>query len=121
MSKKILIVEDETDFAELLKYRLKSNNYEVLLAENGAVALEKARRERPNLILLDIKMPIEDGVSTYEKLKEYEETKNIPVIAITALPNPKVKERILSMGASGYITKPYDDNDLMYNIRKALR
>ncbi|MBN1872320.1 MAG: response regulator [Candidatus Omnitrophica bacterium] len=119
MAKKILIVDDETDFVELLKYRLATNKFDVTVAENGVIALEKARKERPDLILLDIKMPIEDGVSTYEQLKEHDETKDIPVIFITAFPNIAVKERVLKMGARDYITKPYDDDDLLEKVRKA--
>ena len=121
MPKKILIVDDEEDFVELLKYRLTTNKFDVSVAENGATALEKAKKEKPDLIFLDIKMPIEDGVSTFTHLKEQAETKDIPVIFITAFPSATVKEKVLNMGAKDYIAKPYDDDDLMQRINKAVK
>jgi len=76
------------------------------------------RKEKFDLILLDIRMPIEDGVSAFEKLKKREETKDIPVIFITAFSYPEVKEKVLSMGAADYILK--NDDEKMVEIIKGI-
>jgi len=121
MVKKILIVDDETDFIELLEYKLKSDRFDVSIAENGIIAFKMAKKEKFDLILLDVKMPKQDGVSTFEQLKADNETKNIPVIFITAFPDAEVKKKVMDMGAKDYIAKSYDDGELLLRLNRVLR
>jgi len=121
MIKKILVVDDEKDFLELLSYRLAASDYMISIADNGSKAFIKAKEEKPDLILMDVKMPVEDGVSACRRLKEDSRTRNIPVIIISAFPNPEVKTKLLDMGVKDYITKPYNDNELLEKIRNLTR
>lgn len=121
MKKKILVVDDERSIVKLLSLRLRAQNYEVIKAYDGYQCIEAAKTELPDLILLDIKMPNGGGIKAFENMQNIKETKNIPVIFITAFPKPEVKELVLKMGASGFITKPFDGELLKAKIKKVLQ
>jgi len=120
MKKKVLVVDDETQIVRLLSLRLQANNYEVALAYDGYQCIQMARIEKPDLILLDIKMPMGGGVKAFENLRADKLTEKIPVIFITAYPTSEVKKQVLEMGAEGFISKPFDSEELMSKIRSTI-
>lgn len=118
--KKILIADDDLDFVELLTSRLRANSYEVITASSGVLAVTEAVKEKPDLVILDIKMPSGGGVSVYEQLKKYIKTLFIPVIFITAYPSDEIREKVIEMGAEDFISKPFNPDELLFKVRKAL-
>ena len=109
-AKKILVVEDNEDTREILLYRLRSmGNYEVLLASNGKEALEMAARSHPDLIVMDLKMPVMDGWDATKELRRTEWGKDLPVIALTAQAMERDEQKALDAGCSDYIAKPILD------------
>lgn len=115
---RILLVDDEPDFVELLKFGLEKNGYNVVTANNGREALVKAEKERPDLILLDILMPQMDGYTALRELKSRDETREIPVLVLTA---KQGMEQLFSVeGITDYIMKPFNDEDLLLRIKRAL-
>src|ERR1044071_4004704 len=120
--KKILIVDDSAIVLKTLSMKLKSNGYDVLTAEDGAVAVSTARRERPDLILLDLVFPPDvahgggvawDGFLIMDWLKRMEEAKNIPIIIITGNKSEEFKTRSMAAGAVGYFQKPLNNDELL--------
>lgn len=118
MKKRILVVDDEKSIVRLLSIRLHSQNYEVLTAYDGSQCVKVAKAEKPDLILLDIKMPSGSGIKAFENLQNFKETKDIPVIFITAYPKPELKDLVFEMGATGFVTKPFNGELLMSRIKK---
>ncbi len=109
-AKKILVVEDNEDTREILLYRLKSmGNYEVLLASNGKEAMEIATQTKPDLVIMDLKMPVMDGWETTKALRKTDWGKELPVIALTAQAMERDEEKALSAGCNDYIAKPIMD------------
>ena len=121
MGKKILVIDDEPLVVEVLKIRLRMNNYQVITACDGVEGVERALREKPDLIILDIVMPGLDGYQVCQKLKEDGKTKTIPVIILTALGQSAERKKGFSFGAYDYIFKPYDDEELLNSIERALK
>ena len=119
--KKILLVDDEIQLADMVKMRLEANNYDVITASGGIEGLEKAEKDDPDLILLDILMPGMDGYQTLEKLKENSETKSIPVIMLTAKGQADDLTRSVSLGAIDYVVKPFSPVKLLEKIKRALQ
>jgi DNA-binding response OmpR family regulator len=107
MVQRILIVDDENDFIELLRYKLAGHGYELIVAHDGVHALSQARQLRPDLILLDILLPDLDGLSVCEILRRQPSTKKIPVIFMSALTS-EVTRRTVAMQAEDFFTKPLD-------------
>ena len=118
---KILIVDDEPRNVRVLQVRLKSEGYDIIMAENGAEALEKTRKEQPDLILLDVMMPNMNGYEVCETLRADEATRFIPVIMVTALHEREHKLQGLEAGADDFITKPPDTVELSTRVRSLLR
>ena len=115
--KKILVADDEPEIVDIVK-RMLEDEYEVITAYDGEEALEKAKKEKPDLILLDILMPKLDGWETLKKLKEDEELKNIPVSMLTALPltPDDTKEKPIDK-IENYIVKPFTKETLLKKIK----
>lgn len=122
-AKKILVVEDNEDTREILLYRIKSmGNYEVLLAAHGKEALEIADQSRPDLVIMDLKMPVLDGWETTRALRRTDWGKDLPIIALTAQAMEKDEEKALSAGCSDYIAKPVMDYKILQRkIEKFLK
>lgn len=118
--KKILVVEDETDIAEGIKARLALDNYDVVFAVDGKMAVEKARSEKPDLIILDVMIPLINGYDVCKILKDSKETKGIPILILTALPHVEDAEKAFSAGADDFLNKPYSNDRLMQKIAKLL-
>ena len=112
MKKKILIVDDEPGIVRLLSKRLKKKNYEVIEAYDGVQCIQIAKEENPDLILLDIKMPVMSGIAVFEELIRLDTTKDLRVIFMTAFPKLEMKNQVLRMGAKGFISKPFISKDL---------
>jgi DNA-binding response OmpR family regulator len=107
MVPRILIVDDENDFIELLQYKLAGHGYDLIVANDGVHALSQARTLKPDLILLDILLPDLDGLSVCEILRRQPSTKKIPVIFMSALTGD-VTKRTAVMHAQDFFTKPLD-------------
>lgn len=105
MVNRILIVDDENDFIELLRYKLAGRGYDFIVANDGVHALSQARQLKPDLILLDILLPDLDGLSVCEILKRQPATKSIPIIFMSAL-SSNVTRRTVAMQAEDFFTKP---------------
>ncbi len=118
--RKILVADDNPDIVELLSSRLKANQYEVVTADSGVNTLLRTIEEKPDLLILDIKMPSGTGVGVYENLRRNTKTKDIPVIFITAYASKEIEEQVNEMGAIGFLAKPFDANELLDMIKKAI-
>ena len=119
---KIMIVDDDEDIctvAELAARRI--GNWEVVVATSGEEALAKARSDRPDVILLDAMMPVLDGPATMAKLREDPATATIPVIFLTAKKADADKKYGERIGGDVYLTKPYNQNELLHVVDKLLR
>lgn len=118
--KKILVVDDEPDIVSSLSIRLRALGYEVITASDGKEALEKARAENPDLVLLDIMLPKLDGYKVCRMLKFDEKYKHIPIVLITAKVEDAHRKMGLEMGADAYINKPFVPEELMAVVQKLL-
>src|SRR5271156_965866 len=119
MTSRILLVDDENDFIELLRYKLAGQGCDFLVANDGVHALSQARQFKPDLILLDILLPDLDGLSVCEILKRQPSTKKIPVIFMSAL-SSEVTKRTAAMQAEDFFTKPLDLERLVNRVRSLL-
>lgn len=117
---KILLVEDEPDIIRLVKFTLEQKNFEVVATSNGLAAIEIASTEKPDLILLDVMMPVINGYETCGRLKKNEKTKDIPVIILSAKAQKKEVDRALKVGAADFIAKPFSPRELREKIEKIL-
>ncbi len=116
--KRILIVEDNDLNLKLFREMLTYGGYEVIEASNGNEGVEKAVRERPDLILMDIQMPGVNGITAIKKMKEMPELKDMPIIAITAYAMSGDRDQFLSRGFTDYIPKPVKISDLLEKVKK---
>jgi two-component system alkaline phosphatase synthesis response regulator PhoP len=120
-SHKVLVVDDESDILELLEYNLTKEGYEVKTAIDGKTAVEKAQKFQPQLILLDIMMPNQDGVETCRQLRETPESANAFIIFLTAGSEEYSEVAAFENGADDYITKPIKPRALMSRINAYFR
>ena len=120
MAKKILIADDEPNILKLLFSRLKAAHYEVIGAYDGVQAIKLAHQEKPDLAILDIRMPAGGGLTVCEHLSSSLETAFIPVIFITAHPSDEVRQKVAELGAVDFVTKPFDADELLAKVKKAL-
>ncbi|MFC2052015.1 response regulator [Chloroflexota bacterium] len=123
---KILLVDDDADFIESIKIVLDSKPYEVITAVNGAEALRKAREENPDLILLDVIMPVEDGFTAAEQIKKDPQLAKIPVLMLTSYSAKGAETSIprsrgYGLEAEDYIEKPVSPQDLLAIMDKYLK
>ena len=118
MPRKILIVKDETNIADLINLYLKKEGYETMVANDGGKALELYRLFRPDLVLLDIMLPVLDGWSVCAKIRETDAT---PIIMLTAKGETIDKVSGLEMGADDYIVKPFEMKELLARVHAVLR
>jgi CheY-like chemotaxis protein len=120
MAKKILIVDDDKQIVLLLASRLRANQYEIVVAFDAVQAIAQAFAEKPDLILLDMKMPAGSGISVMDSLRNSVNTAVTPIIVITAYPSPEIQQAVKKMGAAGFISKPFKAEDVLSRIRRAL-
>ncbi len=120
MTKRILVVDDEIEFSELLQFRLRSLNCEVLAAATGTEALNTARSELPDVILLDLLLPDFDGLTLCEILRRRSPTREIPIILITAVTSEATQQAAKIAGVSGFLGKPLDFDRLREQLEMVL-
>ncbi len=121
MSKKrILVVDDEVDLVETLTFRLEANGYEVIKAHDGQVGLDIAKKDKPDLMILDLMLPKMDGYKVCGLLKADARYKKIPIIMFTARAQESDKKIGEEVGADAYITKPFDPQVLLAKIKELL-
>ena len=118
--KRILIVDDEVDLVELVKLRLEANGYEVMVAGDGQSGLDKARTEKPDLIVLDVMLPKIDGYKVCRMLKFDEKYRHIPIIMFTARAQESDRKTGEQVGADAYITKPFEPEALLSKMADLL-
>ena len=106
---------------KILGMRLRANGYQVIAAHDGAKTIELAHQEKPDLIILDIKMPDKDGYTIFEDLKTFANTTSIPVIFFSALPPEQAQDKATQLGADGFISKSADPYDMLTKIKEILR
>ncbi|MEK6581513.1 MAG: response regulator transcription factor [Nitrospirota bacterium] len=120
-TKKILIVDDEPDLAELVSYNLKKEGFEVSSASDGEEALKKIRKGNFNLVILDLMLPGIQGMELCRILRNDPKTKHLPIIMLTAKGEDVDKILVLEMGADDYIAKPFSPRELVARVKAVLR
>ncbi|MEE9192544.1 MAG: response regulator [Candidatus Aerophobetes bacterium] len=118
--KKALIVEDNQDSQFLLTVLIKSMGFSAILANNGMEAVEKAIEEKPHLILMDIMLPGIDGREATRRIRSNQETKEIPILAVTAITDKSQLRECIKAGCNDYILKPFNNKDLQEKILAVL-
>jgi DNA-binding response OmpR family regulator len=118
MAKRILLVDDERDLIEMVTFRLEAAGYQVIKAFDGQEALNKAKKEKPDLIILDLMLPKMDGCKVCGLLKSDARYNKIPIIIFTARAQESDQKTDMEIGANAYITKPFDSNILMAKIKE---
>lgn len=118
---KILVVEDERNIFELIKFNLENNGYEVIGVDDGALAIDTILSERPKLVVLDLMLPNKDGMSICREVRETAEIKKTPIIILTAKETEFDKVLGLELGADDYITKPFSVKELIARVKALLR
>ena len=119
MLAKVLIVDDEKGVRDLLQSFLKTTGYQAIMASSGEEAIELAKSESPNAILLDVKMPGIDGIETCRRLRAEEQTRYIPVIMVTAFGTTETEAT--NAGADDLINKPFNLTDLAVRVKSLIR
>ena len=121
MSKRILVVEDQEDNRRILRDLLMSADYEIMEAENGEEALTAAAKQRPDLILMDIHLPIMDGYEATRRIKADPTLTHVPIIAVTSHALSGAKARAQAAGCDDFVPKPFSPRQLLAKIRQLLR
>ena len=120
MAKKVLIVDDEPSIIVALQFLMEQNGYETLVAFSGEEAMETIARQHPDLILLDIMLPVVDGFEVCQRVRENSEWKDIRIVLVTALGSEANAAKGLALGADAYITKPFANADLLAKVKELL-
>jgi len=121
MSKKILIAEDNDFNLRVVELVLKAHGYDTISAPDGQKAVELAKTEQPDLVLMDLQMPTMDGITATKLIKEDSQTKAIPVVALTAHAMADDEEKALAAGCDGYIVKPIDTRLLTQQLESFMK
>ena len=120
MAKKILVTDDEANIVMMVETRLKKQGYAVITANSGATALEQVKKDRPDLIILDVMMPPPNGFQVCRQLKDDEQYKDIPIILLTAKSSESDQFWGMESGADAYVTKPYNPEELLSKVKDLL-
>jgi two-component system, cell cycle response regulator DivK len=120
MSKRILVVEDQEDNRQILRDLLGNAGYDLVEAVDGEQALATYAKQRPDLILMDIQLPVMDGYETTRRIRADPEAKGIPIIAVTSYALAGDEAKALEAGCNDYITKPYSPRALLAKVREYL-
>lgn len=121
MDKRILVVDDEPDIVKVVAFRLKKKGYAVIVAVDGHEGLEKAEKEKPDLILLDLQLPGMNGEEVCAKIRSNQNLKQIPIIFLTASQSVNVKDKAKQLGANDYLIKPFTPEDLFAKVAKHIK
>ncbi len=120
MTKRILVVEDQEDNRQIIRDMLAGTDYEIIEAENGEEALAAVAKQRPDLILMDIQLPIMDGYTATRRIKADPALRSIPVIAVTSYALSGEDKKAREAGCDAYIPKPYSPRELLAKVRQYL-
>ena len=120
MSKCILVVEDQEDNRQILRDLLGNAGYELTEAENGEEAIAAVAKRRPDLILMDIQLPIIDGYETTRRIRTNPDLKSVPIIAVTSYALAGDEDKARAAGCDGYVSKPYSPRELLAKVRTYL-
>jgi two-component system, cell cycle response regulator DivK len=120
MSKRILVVEDQQDNRRILRDLLGNAGYELIEAESGEEALTAVEAQRPDLILMDIQLPVMDGYEATRRIRSNPELKSIPIIAVTSYALSGDEAKALAAGCTAYITKPFSPRALLAKVQEHL-
>ena len=120
MSKRILVVEDQEDNRQIIRDMLSATDYQITEAENGEEALAAVAKQRPDLILMDIQMPIMDGYEATRRIKADPGLRSVPIIAITSYALSGDEQKARAAGCDDYVPKPYSPRQLLAKIRQYL-
>lgn len=118
--KKIVIVDDEPNIVMALEYTFKKNNFEVFIARDGQEALDTLQNHHPDIIILDVMMPMVDGYSTLEQIKKNPELENCKVVFLSAKNKEQDIEKGIALGANLYITKPFSLKKLVEQVQELI-
>ena len=121
MEDTVLIVEDEADVVDLLRYNLSKAGFAVLIASDGLTGLDMARTKRPDVVILDLMLPGIDGHSICKALKKDPNTEPIPILMLTAKGQPEERVKGLEIGADDYVTKPFSPRELVLRVQALIR
>jgi len=116
----ILTVDDSSSMRSMIKFTLGESGYHCDEAENGAIALEKAQEKKYDLILMDINMPVMDGIEAIGYLREMDQYKNKPIIVLSTESGKEIKAKGRAAGATGWMVKPFDPDKLISALRRVL-
>ena len=116
----ILVVDDEAEIVDLLAEELTEFGFDVISANNGATALVLVYSEKPDVVLLDLMLPIVNGYSVLSEIRGNPSTKNLPVIILTAVASKDVEQEVIRLGANNYMTKPWKLGEMLDVIWEAL-
>jgi len=120
VAKRIMVIDDDANIRSVLKYRLEKEGYSVLLSGDGLDAVERSRLERPDLIILDLALPRLDGFGFLKRLRGEAETRDIPVIVLTAYKYEENRIRSLELGAVEFVPKPFSLRELVADVGRIL-
>ena len=120
MSKRILVVEDQEDNRQILRDLLGNAGYELTEAENGEEAIAVVAKRRPDLILMDIQLPVMDGYEATRRIRTNPDLKSVPIIAVTSYALTGDEDKARAAGCNGYVSKPYSPRDLLAKVRSYL-
>jgi len=120
MSKRILVVEDQEDNRQILRDLLGNAGYELTEAENGEEAIAAVAKQRPDLILMDIQLPVMDGYEATRRIRTNPDLNSVPIIAVTSYALTGDEDKARAVGCDGYVSKPYSPRDLLAKVRTYL-
>ena len=117
----VLIIDDDSDQADVLSFRLDGQGFNTIVANTGSEGISRARQRRPNLIVLDLRLPDVSGFEVCQQLSDDPDTCNIPVIIVSGMERPDIIRQARLAGSQYYVRKPYDPNALLVLIQNAVQ
>ena len=120
MAKRILVVEDQEDNRQILRDLLANAGYDMIEAEDGEQGVAAANNERPDLILMDIQLPVLDGYEATRRIRTNPDLRSVPIIAVTSYALAGDEDKALAAGCDGYVSKPYSPRELLAKVRAYL-
>ena len=120
MKKKILIVDDQISVVKIVSDVLKKGEYEIITAANGQLGIESAIANKPDLIIMDIMMPVKTGLEAIKEIKQIDSVKSIPILVLTAKEGGNDLDSALSLGASGFLAKPFSPRAILDEVSRLI-
>lgn len=120
MKKKILIVDDQISVVKIVSDVLKKGDYEIITAANGQLGIDSAKENKPDLIIMDIMMPVKTGLEAIQEIKEMDDIKSIPILVLTAKGGGNDLETAMNLGASGFLSKPFSPRAILEEVDRLL-